>query len=161
LLLLAMALLLGGSTHGHFLASAACGLQNAMATTYSGAVVRTTHVTGLFTDLGLHLGAVLRGSPLDARRLRLYVLLIAGFLTGSAAGTFAFQHWGYAALGMAGGACMALAAGYWAFRRHAGISPADVAPAPAVAPHPAQGTPAVPQAATSCGSGRHSAPPIG
>ena len=35
------------SLNGHYLASAACGLQNALATTYSGAVIRTTHVTGI------------------------------------------------------------------------------------------------------------------
>ena len=35
-----------GSKSGHLLASAACGLQNALASTFSGAIVRTTHVTG-------------------------------------------------------------------------------------------------------------------
>eukprot|EP00928_Gymnodinium_smaydae_P020064 TRINITY_DN17749_c0_g1_i1.p1 TRINITY_DN17749_c0_g1~~TRINITY_DN17749_c0_g1_i1.p1 ORF type:complete len:410 (+),score=96.35 TRINITY_DN17749_c0_g1_i1:49-1278(+) len=38
------------------LAAAACGLQNGMATNWGGAVIRTTHVTGLFTDLGLLVG---------------------------------------------------------------------------------------------------------
>jgi len=42
-----------------YFASAACGLQNGMATTWGGAVIRTTHVTGLFTDVGLLLGRLL------------------------------------------------------------------------------------------------------
>lgn len=36
--------------------SLACGLQNGMCTTFSGAVIRTTHVTGTLTDIGLILG---------------------------------------------------------------------------------------------------------
>jgi uncharacterized membrane protein YoaK (UPF0700 family) len=39
-----------------YVAAAACGLQNGLATHWGGAVVRTTHVTGLFTDVGLLLG---------------------------------------------------------------------------------------------------------
>merc|ERR1719191_1161741 len=42
-----------------FLVSAACGLQNGMATSYSGAVIRTTHVTGIATDVGLISGRLL------------------------------------------------------------------------------------------------------
>lgn len=39
-------------------ASFACGLQNGLATNWGGAIIRTTHVTGLFTDVGLLLGRV-------------------------------------------------------------------------------------------------------
>merc|ERR1719440_302783 len=42
-----------------FIAAAACGLQNGLATHWGGAVVRTTHVTGLFTDVGLVFGRLL------------------------------------------------------------------------------------------------------
>jgi len=42
-----------------YFAAAACGLQNAMCTHWGGAVVRTTHVTGLCTDVGLLLGRML------------------------------------------------------------------------------------------------------
>lgn len=51
LLFFAMLSLRNEGLYGQYLASAACGLQNALATTYSGAVVRTTHVTGVVTDL--------------------------------------------------------------------------------------------------------------
>ena len=83
---------------GMYAAACAIGLQNAMVSTYSGAVVRTTHVSGMFTDLGIFLGHALRGLPVDRRRLRLCLLVISGFLCGGVAGTFAFRAHGYSAL---------------------------------------------------------------
>ncbi len=53
LLLLSLGFLVQGNVYGQYLAPAACGLQNAMITTFSGAVVRTTHMTGIITDLGI------------------------------------------------------------------------------------------------------------
>ncbi len=83
---------------GDYFASCACGLQNAMASTYSGSVVRTTHVSGMFTDLGIYIGHTLRGLKVDTRRLRLCVIIISGFLCGGIAGARAFQSLGYATL---------------------------------------------------------------
>lgn len=97
-LLLAMLMLERGNDFGHYLASAACGLQNAMTSTYSGAVVRTTHVTGLFTDLGIMLGLKLRGQPADRRRILLYLILIGGFIGGGILGGLGYSHWHYRAL---------------------------------------------------------------
>ena len=86
------------SVYGMYAAACACGLQNAMVSTYSGAVVRTTHVSGMFTDLGIFLGHAMRGLPVDSRRLRLCLLVISGFLSGGIAGTFAFQVFSYSTL---------------------------------------------------------------
>jgi uncharacterized membrane protein YoaK (UPF0700 family) len=86
------------SAYGMYTAACAIGLQNAMVSTYSGTVVRTSHVSGMFTDLGIFLGHALRGLPVDARRLRLCFLVISGFLCGGVAGTFAFQAFAYSAL---------------------------------------------------------------
>ena len=55
LLAVAVPLFERGRLGGPLLAAGAIGLQNAMATTYSGALVRTSHVSGMFTDLGLSL----------------------------------------------------------------------------------------------------------
>ncbi len=98
LLVAAMFLLMRGSTAGHLLASAACGLQNAMTSTYSGAVVRTTHVTGLFTDLGVSVGLRLRGEAWDRRRVWLSLALISGFILGGVAGAWGFTMVRYLAL---------------------------------------------------------------
>lgn len=98
LLLAAVPLLQMGRNDGAYLASAACGLQNGMVSTYSGAVIRTTHVSGLFTDLGVMLGHAIRGVPVDHRRAGLTSLLLAAFFTGSVAGALAFQRFEYATL---------------------------------------------------------------
>jgi len=75
-------------------AAMAIGLQNAMATTYSGAVVRTSHVSGMFTDLGIGIGHALRGLPLQRRRLQLCVLIIVSFAAGAMAGAFGYARMG-------------------------------------------------------------------
>ncbi|WP_133479388.1 YoaK family protein [Cognatilysobacter segetis] len=89
----------GGAAALHF-AAAACGLQNAMTTSYSGAVVRTSHVSGMFTDVGIALGHVLRRAPVHPRRLLLCTVVIAGFFAGGLAAALAFARVGYAALSL-------------------------------------------------------------
>lgn len=99
LLLIGAAQLLGTDhVFGNYLASAACGLQNAMASTYSGAVLRTTHVSGTLTDLGIFVGHRLRGVATDARHARLLLVLFVSFLAGATAGTWLFHAFAFAAL---------------------------------------------------------------
>jgi uncharacterized membrane protein YoaK (UPF0700 family) len=83
---------------GALFAATACGLQNAMATTYSGAVVRSSHLTGMFTDLGIGLGHVLRGMQVSSRRLMLSSIVISGFFSGGIIGAFLFRYLSYDAL---------------------------------------------------------------
>lgn len=109
LLFLTIVLLESNSNTGHFLASAACGLQNGMVSTYSGAAIRTTHVSGIFTDLGTMLGARLRGHALDYRRAMLYLILISGFIIGGSIGAYGYLHWGVLALMIPGAAAVSLA----------------------------------------------------
>jgi uncharacterized membrane protein YoaK (UPF0700 family) len=87
-----------GSFAGPLLAAVAIGLQNAMATTYSGAIVRTSHVSGMFTDLGITLGHALRGLPVARRRLWLCLVIITSFLAGGVLGALAFAALDYRAL---------------------------------------------------------------
>jgi len=96
------------------LASFAMGLQNATVTNVSGAVVRTTHLTGVVTDMGIELvrlgwwyrdrlrfskrhrtARVLRVSTQNAGVLRflLLVSILGSFLFGTVAGALAFGHW--------------------------------------------------------------------
>ncbi|WP_458072275.1 YoaK family protein [Rhodanobacter sp. BL-MT-08] len=91
LLLIAVPLLHARMDMGLYAASAACGLQNAMASTYSGTVLRTTHLSGTFTDLGIALGQLLRGLKADMLRLRLCLMLIGSFLAGSLLGGLAYR----------------------------------------------------------------------
>lgn len=98
LLFAAIPLFRHGQLAGALLAAMACGLQNAMATTYSGAVIRTSHLSGMFTDLGIGLGHALRGMPLQKRRLMLCGLIIGCFFGGAVLGALLFVRVGYAAL---------------------------------------------------------------
>lgn len=126
LLALATVALLRGSDTGHLLASAACGLQNAMVSSYSGALVRTTHMTGLMTDIGSMLGARLRGHALDRRRVLLYLILLAGFTVGGIAGALAFDAFGARALLLPTFGALSLAAAYDLIRRrHHATAPED------------------------------------
>jgi uncharacterized membrane protein YoaK (UPF0700 family) len=101
---------------GHYSASAACGIQNALATTYSGAIVRTTHVTGIFTDLGIMLGAKLRGEPFDKRKAILFLLIISGFITGGVFGALMFKPLQFWTLSVPAVLCVALALAYRIYR---------------------------------------------
>lgn len=93
MLFIAVPLLHRHDDAGLWLAAAASGLQNAMAATYSGAVVRTSHVSGLVTDLGTFLGQWLRGDGADGRRVRLYLALFAAFLGGGFASGATYPWW--------------------------------------------------------------------
>lgn len=116
LLVLSMALLNDGSNIGHIFASAACGLQNAMTSTYSGAVVRTTHVSGLFTDLGIILGLKLRGHPADRRKVVLYLTLIAGFISGGVLGAVCYNQFQFLSILLPASLALLMGIIYWIYR---------------------------------------------
>jgi uncharacterized membrane protein YoaK (UPF0700 family) len=77
---------------GLYLASAACGLQNAMVSTYSGATLRTTHLSGIFTDLGMYLGQRLHGEKVDTLRIHVCLLVASAFIVGATLGALGFTH---------------------------------------------------------------------
>ncbi|CAN7730847.1 YoaK family protein [Paraburkholderia hospita] len=83
------------------------GLQNAMITKLSGAEIRTTHMTGIVTDIGIELGKLFywNSSRLDAdapfvlanrAKLRIHGAMLTSFLIGGVAGAMGFKHIGYA-----------------------------------------------------------------
>jgi uncharacterized membrane protein YoaK (UPF0700 family) len=82
------------------------GLQNAVITKVSRAEIRTTHVTGLVTDIGIELGKMLYWNrmPADAAlrvvadKARLFMLsvLVFAFFAGGIVGAVGFQQLGYA-----------------------------------------------------------------
>jgi uncharacterized membrane protein YoaK (UPF0700 family) len=82
------------------------GLQNAVITKISKSEIRTTHVTGLVTDIGIELGKLaywngFQGDPrlrvvADRSRLLVLSLLVFAFFLGGLLGALSFQHIGYA-----------------------------------------------------------------
>ncbi|WP_299819806.1 YoaK family protein [uncultured Pontibacter sp.] len=72
----------------------AMGMQNAMVSMISGSVVRTTHLTGIFTDLGIDLAAATLPSSAQkaglGHRITLRLVIILFFLAGAVAGGYLF-----------------------------------------------------------------------
>lgn len=82
----------------YYLLATAVGLQNAMATTFSGAVMRTSHLSGMFTDLAIYLGHALRGLPVAKKRIAVCLLVIGGFSGGALVGALGMRWIGPAVL---------------------------------------------------------------
>ncbi|KUJ75151.1 hypothetical protein AVO42_07310 [Thiomicrospira sp. XS5] len=76
----------------------ACGLQNAMVASYKGLQIRTTHVTGITTDIGVSIAHRFRTrTPLTWKNWLLFAILL-GFILGGLIGIFSFQWFGYLSL---------------------------------------------------------------
>ncbi|MFT3823987.1 MAG: YoaK family protein [Chitinophagaceae bacterium] len=79
----------------------AMGMQNALVSMVSGSVVRTTHLTGIFTDLGIDLSAVVLLSkdnkqlPGMRKRILLRIIIIFFFLSGGIIGGWSFSRLQY------------------------------------------------------------------
>jgi len=82
------------------------GLQNAIITKISRAEIRTTHVTGLVTDIGIAIGRLLHAKQQPAvhpeeelaalrRRLSLHVSLVLHFFVGAVLGALGYKHVGF------------------------------------------------------------------
>ncbi len=119
LLCIAVPLLNHKCPSGLYTAACACGLQNAMVSTYSGTAIRTTHLSGMFTDLGIYLGHALRGLPVDKRRFKLCLLIISGFLIGGILGAISFWRLNYAALFIPGLLSASASLTYVSYRTYA------------------------------------------
>ncbi len=96
------------------------GLQNAIITKISSAVIRTTHVTGLTTDLGIELGKMIyinrTDDPAlavrhDREKLILHALLIFYFFSGGLVGALGFKIIGYSTTLFLSAILIALACG--------------------------------------------------
>jgi uncharacterized membrane protein YoaK (UPF0700 family) len=75
------------------------GLQNSLVTTISNSVVRTTHLTGLFTDLGIELSQLLFYKASNQRQvlkssIKLRLTIILFFFTGGIAAGAAYSRIG-------------------------------------------------------------------
>lgn len=80
------------------------GLQNAVVTKLSNAVIRTTHMTGVVTDLGIEFGKLLYWNRVtgitpfvraDRERMRVLGGLLGAFVGGGLVGAYGFKRLGY------------------------------------------------------------------
>jgi len=72
------------------------GLQNSLVSMISGSVVRTTHLTGTFTDLGIELAQITqkgnRSNTVLRSRIKLRLAIIFFFLFGAVLGAYLFSR---------------------------------------------------------------------
>src|SRR5690554_1263167 len=99
------------------IAAFVCGLQNAMASSYRGLVLRTTHVTGIVTDIGVLIGQRLRQKQVRLWKLMLLLTVLAGFFLGGWLGAVLFHHVGMHALWLAALVCF-VSGGLYACVQH-------------------------------------------
>ena len=104
-----LALVTGMKIAGPFLVpglSFLMGLQNAATTRISNARVRTTHISGIATDIGIELAAIADRSQGDRHSvraiLRLHGLTIAAFIAGGLAGVLLYEALGGGLLVLSG-----------------------------------------------------------
>lgn len=82
------------------------GLQNAIITKISSAEIRTTHMTGIVTDIGIELGRMMYWNRSqeankvhivrsNQKKLKAHLLIFGMFLTGGVVGAISFQKTGY------------------------------------------------------------------
>lgn len=81
------------------------GLQNALVSKISASQIRTTHMTGVITDLGIELGKMFywnrTGLPLESQvranriKLRLFTMLLVMFVLGGLVGATGFKYAGF------------------------------------------------------------------
>jgi uncharacterized membrane protein YoaK (UPF0700 family) len=89
-----------------FLLLFAMGLQNSLVTTISNAAVRTTHLTGLFTDLGIELSQLFFYRLKEQRKklfssIKLRLTIISFFFLGGLGGGVVYSVWGLHGLSVA------------------------------------------------------------
>ena len=73
-------------------ACVAMGVQNAMFSHYKGTIIRTTHLSGVLTDLGLALGYRLRGLDVDRKRIILHLAILFGFFVGGLVASLIYPY---------------------------------------------------------------------
>lgn len=83
----------------------AMGMQNGLVSSISGGVVKTTHLTGLMTDLGTEIAALMVGRRDGALRfkLKLHLLILVAYLVGGIGGGLLFSLIGFATFYVGGG----------------------------------------------------------
>lgn len=94
----------------------ACGAQNTLATSYRGMLVRTTHMTGVVTDLGFEVGVWLRSRRVDLRVVRVHLPVLCAFFVGGVIGALVTARVGADALFVAAAGALGVSVSYLLLR---------------------------------------------
>ncbi|CAN0266293.1 unnamed protein product, partial [Ectocarpus fasciculatus] len=81
-----------------YVATMACGMQNAMTTKYSNNILRTTHMTGAATDIGIVIGRIIVGRTDEIWRLYVLGPMMFSYFIGGVGGAGAAKQYGGTAI---------------------------------------------------------------
>ena len=126
LLLLSYYLFVRNIREGELFASAACGLQNAMVATYSGNAIRTTHMTGVVSDLGSLVGNFIARRRVDPRQFLLLSIVFVHFYVGGMLGTYLFRAFAFGAILVPATLTMVTGIAYFIYRVHKHVRTQEV-----------------------------------
>ena len=84
-----------------------------MVSHYKGTIIRTTHLSGVLTDLGLALGYYFRGFSSEKRRVILHLLILFGFIIGGMIATIIHPYLQLNAFLIPAGLSLSLSLVYW------------------------------------------------
>lgn len=77
-----------------YLLSIGIGVQNGLFITYKGILVRTSHLTGAISDLGVYIGYLLRGKHFDTWKIFYYTLSLFSFFFGGITSKLMYDIYG-------------------------------------------------------------------
>lgn len=97
-----------------------CGLQNAMTTSYCGLLIRTTHMTGMVTDIGLMIGHWIRHRQVEGWKLQFLTFVFLAFGAGCWMGAILDLRYGPGCLAIAAAGCVVAGGIFW-FVTHRGL----------------------------------------
>ncbi|WP_029408549.1 YoaK family protein [Thiomicrorhabdus sp. Milos-T2] len=81
-----------GSTFSVLLTAIACGLQNALIASYRGLQIRTTHMTGIVTDIGVFIADFVKTRSPWTWQAYLLVVLFISFIVGGFIGIVTYEY---------------------------------------------------------------------
>ena len=116
----------------------AMGIQNGTVSTVSNSIVRTTHLTGLFTDLGMEISLFsqprFRSNPTLRFKLKLHLLILGGYLVGGTLSGLLYDSWGFSTLYLATAILLSVVLHDLLVSASSSIASAQLRPAPKAAP---------------------------
>ncbi|MCB1215503.1 MAG: DUF1275 domain-containing protein [Deltaproteobacteria bacterium] len=95
------------------------GVQNAMVSSYKGLIIRTTHMTGIITDLGFLLGRLLKVKQWSQDKMFFLFSTLVAFFVGACSGFWSALRFEFLSIYFCGGLCVLLGVlFYWQRVKH-------------------------------------------
>jgi len=118
------------------LVAMACGLQNAMTSSYCGLLIRSTHITGTVTDIGVMLGHWIRHRRVEKWKLAFLSSVVGAFGVGGWLGASLDLRFGPACLAVAASGCVVAGIALWLAIENGWMRRPELVPEPRSASFP-------------------------